>query len=278
MSINVLTIPSFNVYAEPQTLTGSNSFPILVGEFSFDLSFLERLFSFVNPPANVPVVSLSTDVSQVNEGEQLALNINLSSPVPAGGLTVELDLVEGSDSFAEGFEFLPNASSNITNLEFITEAGEVTGANVTLAEGATDASIVSEIVADGVTEGDESVSLSLVDGDAYDVTGGDVSFTIIDTSTDLNSTFLEIEDVLVPFLGEVDFTIALEYNSGTNSQFISETEVASAIDDYLANELADADVSELMVDDFTQFLISDSGLGISSITDSVAVELLIEPN
>ena len=231
--------------------------------------------------SSVPVVNLSTDVSSVNEGENLALNFDLNHPVPAGGLTLELDLIEGSDSFADGFEFLPEQSSNITNLEFIVDdsTGELTGAEVTLAEGATDASIVSEIVADNVTEGDESVSLGLIDGDDYDVSGDAVSFTIIDTSTDLNSAAIEVENVPIPFLGDVDFTFDIDYDLGiSEDEFISESEIANSIDSYIASEISSGDFSELEVEDFAEFLANDSGLGIASISDSVTVELNIEPN
>ena len=227
---------------------------------------------------SVPVVSLSS-VDTVNEREQLAIDFELSQPVPAGGLTVELDLIEGSDSFADGFEFLPEASSGITNLEFITEGGELTGAEVTLAEGATSASIVSEIVADGVTEGDESVSIGLVDGDAYDVTGEALDFTIIDTSTDLNDASIAVEDVAIPFLGDVDFAIAIDYDLGVDADmFVTESAISNSIDLYIANELQNLEPSELMVDDLAEFLVSDSGLGIGSTSESLTLNIEIAPN
>ena len=229
--------------------------------------------------ASLPIVGLSTDINTVNEGENLALNFNLSQPVAAGGLTVELNLIEGSDSFAAGFEFLPEASSNITNLEFITnDAGEITGANVTFAEGATEASIVSEIVADNVTEGDESFSLGLVDGDAYDVSDSKVDFTIIDTSTDLNLV-VEVEDVAIPFLGDVDFSVSIDYDLGVDaSHFVTESEINNSIDQYLANEIQDLEPSELMADDLAEFLASDSGLGIGAISESLTLDVEIAPN
>lgn len=137
---------------------------------------------------SIPLVSLTTDVSQIDEGEQLAIDFDLSSIVPNGGLDIELDLIEGSDSLTQGFEFLPEASSNISNLEFISDetTGEFTGAKVTLAEGVSDATIVSEIIADNTTEGDESVSLGLVASEDYavDRANDTISLTINDTSTD----------------------------------------------------------------------------------------------
>ena len=420
MSDNLLTLPTYNIFAEPQTSTGDSN-PLLVGEFTFDTSFLEQLDLFISSNFNpaVPIVTLSSDVTEVNEGENLALNFDLSSPVPAGGLVVELDLIEGSDSIAQGFEFLPEASSNITNLEFlINDTGEPTGAEVTIAEGATSASIVSEIVADNLTEGDESVSLGLVDLDAYDITGSSVNFTIIDTSTgegdgasgvpvitlssdvtevnegenlalnfdlsspvpagglvveldliegsdsiaqgfeflpeassnitnleflindtgeptgaevtiaegatsasivseivadnltegdesvslglvdldtydvginfsiidtstDLNTSVesVEVEDVSVPFLGDVDFAVAIDYDLGIDaSSFVDELAISDSIDTYLASELQQLDSSELMVDDLAEFLVSDSGLGIGSISESLTLDVSIAPN
>ena len=280
MSDNLLTLPTFNIFAEPQTSIGSTN-PVLVGEFTFDTSFLEQLDLFISSNFNpaVPIVTLSSDVTEVNEGENLALNFDLSSPVPAGGLVVELDLIEGSDSIAQGFEFLPEASSNITNLEFlINDTGEPTGAEVTIAEGATSASIVSEIVADNLTEGDESVSLGLVDLDTYDV---GINFSIIDTSTDLNTSVesVEVEDVSVPFLGDVDFAVAIDYDLGIDaSSFVDELAISDSIDTYLASELQQLDSSELMVDDLAEFLVSDSGLGIGSISESLTLDVSIAPN
>ena len=233
--------------------------------------------------SSVSVVSLSTDVSKVNEGETLALDFELSDPAPAGGLTVELDLIEGSDSFAEGFVFLPEASSNIANLELELDefTADVVSAEVTFSEGATDASLVSEIVADNLTEGDETVSIGLVDGDAYDVDSDndDVNFTIIDTSTDLNSSSIEIKDLSVPFLGDVDFSIEIDYSSEAyDREPVSQTAIADSIDNYLMLELDEANSSELEIEDLAEFLATDSGLGISSISDSLTVELTIEPN
>ena len=230
---------------------------------------------------DVPVVTLSSDVTEVNEGEKLALDIDLSSPAPAGGLTVELDLIEGSDSITQGFEFLPEASSNITDLEFIfDDAGEATGAEVTIAEGATDASIVSEIVADNLTEGDETVSLGLVDLDTYDVDGGEVNFTIIDTSTDLNTSVevdsIEVDDV--SFSGNVDFAVAIDYDLGIDSNdFITESAISNSIKNYIASELLELDSSELnsIVNDLAEFLADDSGLGIGSMSESLTLDISI---
>ena len=281
MSDNLLTLPTYNIFAEPQTSTGSSN-PLLVGELTFDASFLEQLDLYLSKiiDPTVPIISLSSDVTEVNEGENLALNFDLSSPVPAGGLTIELDLIEGSDSIAQGFEFLPEASSNITNLEFLGDGtGEFTGAEVTLAEGATSASIVSEIVADNLTEGNESVALGLVDGDAYDVDGGAVNFNIIDTSTDLNTPVVEVEDVAIPFLGNVDFAVTIDYDLGVEaSSFIEELAISDSIETYLASELQNLDPSELMVDDLAEFLVSDSGLGIGSMSESLTLDVSIAPN
>ena len=115
-----------------------------------------------------------------------------------------------------------------------------------------------------------------------DPASDDTNSTILDISTDLNDTSetsTTIEDVPVPFLGDVDFAIAIEYSSETNeSQFVSETAIANSINRYLDHELNSADASELMIDDFSQFLVADSDLGIGSLADSVTVELLVEPN
>ena len=241
------------------------------------LTIIDTSTGDVDGDSGVPVVTLSSDVTEVNEGSNLALNFDLSSPVPAGGLVVELDLIEGSDSIAQGFEFLPEASSNITNLEFlINDTGEPTGAEVTIAEGATSASIVSEIVADNLTEGDESVSIGLVDLDTYDV---GINFSIIDTSTDLNTSVVEVEGVPVPFLGDVDFAVTIDYDLGIDaSSFVSEPAIFDSIETYLANELQNFNFSELMVDDLAEFLASDSGLGIGSISESLTLDVEIAPN
>ena len=133
----------------------------------------------------LPTLSLSAEPNQVNEGEQLKFNFDLSEAAPTGGLTVNLDLVEDTDPLPGDINYFVEGSENITGFELIVneDTGLIDGATVTIAEGATSATLLSDIIADNVTEGPESVKFGLANGD-YTIDSSDnaASFTIVDTS------------------------------------------------------------------------------------------------
>ena len=143
-----------------------------------------RLFAETAEPV-LPTLSLNAEPNQVNEGEQLKFNFDLSEAAPTGGLTVNLDLVEDTDPLPGDITYFVDGSENITDFELLVndDTGLIDGATVSIAEGATSATLLSDIIADNVTEGSESVKFGLASGD-YTIDSEDnaASFTIIDTS------------------------------------------------------------------------------------------------
>ena len=235
---------------------------------------------------DLPTVSLFAEPTEVEEGEQLNFVFNLSQPVPEGGLVVDLDLVEDTDPLPGDISYFVDGSENVTDFELVIdeESGLIDQALVTLAEGATEATLVSDIIADNATEGEESVVYALAESDEYSIDSEDntASFTILDTSTDLNtstSISLELEDPLVPALEAVaDVTFNIDYISGIeDSDFINANTFADSIESYLASEPESGDFFEVVAEDLTQFLATDAGLGLSEVAESITVEFDVEP-
>ena len=135
----------------------------------------------------LPTLSLTAEPTFVNEGEQLKFNFDLTEVAPSGGLTVNLDLVEDTDPLPGDITYFVDGSENITDFELLVNEGTglIDGATVTIAEGATEATLLSDIIADNATEGPESVKFGLASGN-YSIDSEDnaASFTIVDTSTD----------------------------------------------------------------------------------------------
>ncbi len=134
-----------------------------------------------------PTISVFAEPTEVEEGSQLLWNFDLTEAVPSGGLAVDLDLVEDTDPLPGDITYFVEGSENITDFELVIDdsTGLIDKAVVTLAEGATSATLVNDIIADNATEGPESVSFALAETEGYTV-DADVnaaSFTILDTST-----------------------------------------------------------------------------------------------
>ena len=130
----------------------------------------------------VPTVSLSSEPSLVQEGTQLRWNFNLTEPAPASGLTVVVALLEDTDPTGSDITFFVDGSTNITKFEPLVENGLVTKVAITLAPGATTATLVSSIIDDGIVEGPESIVVGLAAGDGYsiDPQRNNASFTIVE--------------------------------------------------------------------------------------------------
>jgi Ca2+-binding RTX toxin-like protein len=133
-----------------------------------------------------PTISVFAEPTEVEEGTQLLWNFSLTEAVPSGGLAVDLDLVEDTDPLPGDITYFVEGSENVTDFELVIDesTGLIDKAVVTLAEGATEATLVNDIIADNATEGPESVSFALAEVEGYTV-DSDVnaaSFTILDTS------------------------------------------------------------------------------------------------
>ena len=168
-----------------------------------------------------------------------------------------------------------------------SEDGVSEGFNITIAEGETEATLVSEVIIDNEIEGEESFTTVVSESEGYFVNSdrNKIVTNLLDSSTDLNtststSISFELDDLLVPARDAVvDVTFDLDYVSGIeDSEFLEVGAIADSIEDYLANNPDHGDFFEVITEDLGEFLISDAGLGISEVAESITVELDIEPN
>ena len=163
----------------------SVKFGLASGDYSIDSEDNAASFTIIDTSTDLPTLSLSAEPTNVNEGEQLKFNFELTEASPTGGLTVNLDLVEDTDPLPGDITYFVEGSENITDFNLIVneDTGLIDGATVKIASGATSATLLNDIIADNNTEGPESVKFGLADGD-YSIDSEDnaASFTIIDTS------------------------------------------------------------------------------------------------
>ena len=115
----------------------------------------------------LPVVSLVTESVTAEEGETFTWDFSLNQPAPEGGLTLFLPVTVNNDPAPGDVEYNIDGSSNIDEFEFVVEDNVSIGFNLTIAEGATEASLVSEVIADDVPEEDEIFTTVIADGINY---------------------------------------------------------------------------------------------------------------
>ncbi len=106
---------------------------------------------------------------------------------------------------------------------------------------------------------------------------------VIDPATDLNpsnSMSFELDDVLVPARKAVaDVTVSIDYITGLDaSEFVLVEGIADFVEDYLATEPGEGDLYEVIAENLAESLVSDTNLGIGLVSDSLTVELDVEPN
>ncbi|MEO1185687.1 MAG: hypothetical protein AAFX46_13840, partial [Cyanobacteria bacterium J06636_27] len=85
---------------------------------------------------DLPIVSLNAQPTNVNEGEQLKFNFELTEAAPTGGLTVNLDLVEDTDPLPGDITYFVEGSENITDFNLIVndDTGLIDGAKLRLSK------------------------------------------------------------------------------------------------------------------------------------------------
>ena len=115
----------------------------------------------------LPIVSLTPETFIATEGETFAWNFSLSEPAPSGGVSLFLPVTVNNDPAPGDVDFFVDGSSNISDFEFVVEDGVSIGFNFTIVEGATEATLVSEVVADDITEIDEIFTTVIADGENY---------------------------------------------------------------------------------------------------------------
>ncbi|MEL6163517.1 MAG: hypothetical protein AAFR37_07070, partial [Cyanobacteria bacterium J06628_3] len=113
------------------------------------------------------VVSFTPEQVNVAEGETFAWNFSLNQPAPEGGLTLSLPITFNNDPEPGDVDYNVNGSTNITDFNFLVIDDISVGFNVTIAEGETQARLVSQAVADDIAEGDEIFTTVLNDGANY---------------------------------------------------------------------------------------------------------------
>lgn len=120
--------------------------------------------------AALPVVGVTSSPDVAHEGGRLTFSFTLSAPAPEGGLPVQLALVRDTDPQPGDVTYFVEGSRNIDGFEMtFGDDGLIARAVVTIAAGATEAVMVSEVTADDVAEGTESATFELVAGEGYTV-------------------------------------------------------------------------------------------------------------
>ncbi|MEO1433229.1 MAG: hypothetical protein AAFV71_30025, partial [Cyanobacteria bacterium J06633_8] len=113
------------------------------------------------------VVSLTTDEVNVTEGDTFAWNFNLNRPAPEGGLTLSLPITLNNDPAPGDVIYNVEGSTNISDFGFITQDDVSVGFTLTIPEGETEATLVSQAVVDDIAEFDEIFTTVLADGNDY---------------------------------------------------------------------------------------------------------------
>ncbi|NEP18681.1 MAG: calcium-binding protein [Leptolyngbya sp. SIO4C1] len=130
-------------------------------------------------PGIGPMVSLSTSSTELTEGEEFTVNFSVDGDIPDGGLSV---LVDGNQDGVLGEFSLFNEDGTpaftTTGISGIPEVGDSRGGAflVTLIE--PNASITLSVFDDGPTEGPETVTFDLVNGEVYEPASAASSVTL----------------------------------------------------------------------------------------------------
>ncbi|MGB6301779.1 MAG: DUF3574 domain-containing protein, partial [Rivularia sp. (in: cyanobacteria)] len=114
-----------------------------------------------------PIVSITPETITSTEGNTFAWKFTLDQPVPSGGLTLNLPITQNNDPAPGDVNYFVDGSTGITGFDFLVGDDVSLGFSLTLAEGVTEAILVSEAVADGIAESDEIFTTVLADGDNY---------------------------------------------------------------------------------------------------------------
>ena len=156
-----------------------------------------------------PVVSITAEPTELNEGDEITLTLTAEGEIPEGGIEVNVDsetaaalgdLVttdeEGNPLIAlEGFEGIPGPNA---------DASGFIGTMI-----ANTATITFEVFDDGAGEGAETFEFSVLDGENYDL------------NADASSVAITIDDSILPVFGTVDGD-TIEVEEGNQLLFAGE--------------------------------------------------------
>ena len=151
---------------------------LVEGDETFSLTFLDDESYSIDPSnasitttiidKELPTVSFSVDKTVISEGgEPQIFTLQLNEPAPDGGLTVRLQLEDPDGDFGDG-GFPPQLFNNISDANFVVENGKFIQ-EFTISPGATEASFVFIAGEDNKVEGDETYTLTLLDGEDYSI-------------------------------------------------------------------------------------------------------------
>ncbi|MEM1395479.1 MAG: hypothetical protein AAGG00_19770, partial [Cyanobacteria bacterium P01_H01_bin.150] len=142
------------------------------------------------------VVTLSTDEVNLTEGDTFAWNFSLNRPAPEGGLTLSLPITLNNDPAPGDVIYNIEGSTNIEDFGFITDSDVSIGFTLTIPEGETEATLVSQAVADDFAEIDEIFTTVLADG--LDYVANPASNQVVTTIVDPDSSTVEPDSSSVP--------------------------------------------------------------------------------
>ena len=117
--------------------------------------------------SDIVTVGLTPEKQIATEGETFAWNFSLDQPAPKGGLSLFLPIIANNDPAPGDVEYFVDGSSNISDFEFVVTDDVAVGFNITISEGATEATLVSEAIVDDITEIDEIATIVIADGANY---------------------------------------------------------------------------------------------------------------
>ncbi|TAN49681.1 MAG: hypothetical protein EPN21_10990 [Methylococcaceae bacterium] len=140
----------------------------LANNNAYDIDERRNAADFTISDRPVVGVDLVTQMP-VREGRQMAFHFKLSRPAPTGGLPVRLALVRDSDPQPGDIQYFVAGSRNIADNQVVIENGTIYHLLVTIAEGATTATLLSDVIADGVAEGPEYALFKIAAGQAYSI-------------------------------------------------------------------------------------------------------------
>ena len=150
-------------------------------------------------PGSGPTVSLSVSDTDLDEGDQLTVNFDTEGEIPEGGLEV---FVAGGPTALGEFNIFNEDGTPAILLEGIDEfpiqGGDDGGFFVTLAEN--QASITLSVFDDGPTEGEETLTFELPNGEQYEVDSNAASVSLSINDGGENAAFAVAEGVTSVFL------------------------------------------------------------------------------
>jgi Ca2+-binding RTX toxin-like protein len=181
-----VTIPVFDDIVEEADTTytyqllASEAYALNPAASSADVTFTDGV-----PGGIGPVVSISTEQTNLKEGDTLTVNFSVNGEIPADGLSVYV-LSPTRGALGEFVIFNEDGTPAVTGegiAGFPTPDGTGGGFFVTLTQPT--ASLSLKVFDDGANEGIETLTFNIVDGEQYEVSpdAGSVALTISDTPT-----------------------------------------------------------------------------------------------